>query len=149
MRGPHNLWRLIRTGATFERIKPDLYDLNIRREWLNDMAWATRFFSADDHARMDYQLLLGSEGAQPRNNSRRGPDGEPGWRYGAKVSRYLMEDGQDANGTMTYDFTANLRQFTGRVLLIAGSRRRLNNAPYPPSSAHGGMAASRPVAPAV
>jgi proline iminopeptidase len=110
------------TGATFERIKPDLYDLNIRREWLNDMAWATRFFSADDHARMDYQLLLGSEGAQPRNNSRRGPNGEPGWRYGAKVARYLMEDGQDASGTMTYDFTANLRQFTGRVLLIAGSR---------------------------
>ena len=31
---------------------------------------------------------------------------------------------------------------------VAGSRRRVNAASYPPSSTHGGMAASSPVAPA-
>jgi len=109
-------------GSTFERIKDDMYDVKVMREWLNDMLWSTQFFSADDHIRMDYQLTLGAWRSQPRNNARRGPGAQPGWRNGAKVARYLMEDGQDARGRFDYDFTTNLRAFPGRVLLIAGSR---------------------------
>ncbi len=109
-------------GSTFERIQGDLYDLNVVREWLNDMLWSTQFFSADDHIRMDYQLTVGAWGSQPRNNARRGPGAEPSWRNGAKAGRYLQEDGQDAQGRYNYDFTTTLQAFPGRVLLIAGSR---------------------------
>lgn len=109
-------------GSTFERIKGDMYDTNALREWLNDVAWSTQFFSADDHVRMDYQRTLGAFESQPRNNTRRGPGGEPSWRNGAMVARYLPEDGQDARGRFNFDFTTSLQAFRGRVLLIAGAR---------------------------
>lgn len=116
-------------GSTFERIKDDMYDTNALREWLNDMLWSTQFFSADDHIRMDYQLTLGAFQSQPRNNTRRGPGGEPSWRNGAMVARYLMEDGQDAAGRFNFDFTTNLQAFPGRVLLIAGARSEVLGPP--------------------
>lgn len=109
-------------GSTYERIKGELFDLNLLREWLNDFAWSAQFFSADDHIRMDYQMAIGSEGSQPRNNTRKGPGAEPSWREGAFANRYVQEDGQDSQGRFNYDFTTNLQSFTGRVLLIAGSR---------------------------
>lgn len=116
-------------GSTFERIKDDMYDTNVLREWLNDMLWSTQFFSADDHVRMDYQLTLGAFQSQPRNNTRRGTGAEPSWRNGAKVARYLMEDGQDTKGRFNFDFTSNLRAFPGRVLLIAGARSEVLGPP--------------------
>ncbi len=116
-------------GTTYERIKGDLFDLNVLREWLNDFAWSAQFFSADDHIRMDYQMAIGAEGSQPRNNTRKGPGAEPSWRQGALANRYMQEDGQDGSGKFTYDFTTNLQAFTGRVLLIAGGRSEVLGVP--------------------
>ena len=93
------------------------------------MLWSTQFFSADDHVRMDYQMTLGAFQSQPRNNLRRGPAGAPAWRNGAKVNRYLMEDGQDSKGRFNFDFTVNLQAFQGRVLLIAGARSEVLGPP--------------------
>ncbi len=116
-------------GSTFERIKDDMYDVKLLREWLNDLTWSTQFFSADDHVRMDYQRTLGAIASQPRNNARRGPGAEPAWRNGAQANRYLMEDGQDSQGRFNFDFTTNLQAFRGRVLLIAGARSEVLGPP--------------------
>jgi proline iminopeptidase len=115
-------------GSTYERIKGDLFDMHLLREWLNDFAWSSQFFSADDHIRLDYQLAIGAADHQPRNNIRRGLGAEPSWRNGAKAARYLQEDGQ-ADGKFVYDFTTNLNAFTGRVLLIAGARSEVLGVP--------------------
>jgi proline iminopeptidase len=116
-------------GTTYERIKGDLFDLNLLREWLNDFAWSAQFFSADDHVRLDYQFTIGAWDHQPRNNARRGPGAEVSWRTGAKAARYLQENGQDDQGRFNYDFTTNLQAFTGRVLLIAGGRSEVLGVP--------------------
>lgn len=106
-------------GATAERIKKDMFDLDLGSEWLNDFAWSSGFLTADDHARMDYERTLGLRDAQPRFGESR-TDREPIWRLGAAANRYLQEDGQ-TNGVSTYDFTNHLSAFTKPVLFIAGS----------------------------
>ncbi len=116
-------------GATYERILNDLFDINIWREWLNDYAWSAQFFSTDDHIRMDYQMAMGENDAQPRNNVRRGPGAEPSWRIGAMANKYLQENGQDKHGKFNYDFTTNLSRFTKPVLLIAGGRSEVLGEP--------------------
>ncbi len=106
-------------GATAERLKPEMYDLDIGSEWLNDFAWASGFFTPDDHARMDYERALGLRDAQPRFGEST-TNREPIWRLGAAASRYIQEDGQK-NGISVYDFTDHLSAFTKPVLFIAGS----------------------------
>lgn len=106
-------------GATAERLKDEMFDLDLLAEWLNDYAWSNQFFTPDDHERMDYQRMLGSQDAQPRFHQSK-TDKSPSWRMGAAVNRYLQEDGQDANGVFNYDFTTNLAAFTTPVLFIAG-----------------------------
>ena len=108
-------------GATYERIKDDVFDLDLGAEWLNDFAWNGQFLSPDDHARMDYERMLGLKDAQPRFHQRWDVDPAPSWRLGAAVNRYLTEDGQDANGVAVYDFTTDLARFPTPVLFIAGS----------------------------
>jgi proline iminopeptidase len=108
------------TGATYERIKDDLFDVDLVAEWLNDLAWNSQFLSPDDHARMDYERMLGFGHGQPRFHIR-GDNPEPMWRLGAAASRYLQEDGQDARGVAVYDFTTNLAAFTTPVLFVAGA----------------------------
>lgn len=108
-------------GATFERVKDDMLDLSLGAEWLNDWAWNSQFLSPDDHARMDYERMLGIKEGQPRFHMRKDVDPEPVWRLGAAVNRYLQEDGQDENGVAVYDFTTNLSRYTTPVLFIAGS----------------------------
>ncbi len=98
-------------GPTFERIKDDLFDLDLRSEWLNDYAWNSQFISPDGHERMDYTLMLAVHDGQSA----------PVWRLGAAAQRYLMEDGQDAHGVFVYDFTTNLFRYTTPVLFLAGS----------------------------
>jgi proline iminopeptidase len=110
------------TGATYERLKGELFDLNVRREWLNDMAWSSEFLSADDHVRMDYAYALGDKVSQPRFHQRTDVDPEPFWRFGAAAARYLTEDGQDGHGRFVYDFTDHLSTFRRPVLFIAGER---------------------------
>ena len=106
-------------GATAERINDDMFDLNLRAEWLNDWAWNSQFLTPDDHARMDYERMLGSRESQPKfHENKENPS--PVWRLGAAASRYLTESGQ-TNGVFTYDFTTNLSAFTKPVLFITGA----------------------------
>jgi proline iminopeptidase len=106
-------------GETAERLMEDMFDLDLRSEWLNDYVWSNQFFTPDDHARKDYQMMLGAENSQPKFGLSK-TDKQPSWRLGAAVNRYLSEDGQDANGVMVYDFTKNLSAFAPPVLFIAG-----------------------------
>jgi proline iminopeptidase len=107
-------------GETMERIKDDMYDIDLEAEWLNDLAWANQFFTPDDHVRMDFERMLGLKDSQPRFHQ----DMEhpaPAWRLGAVANRYVMEDGQDDDGIFVYDFAGNLQAYTTPVLLVAGS----------------------------
>ena len=107
-------------GPTAERINDDMFDLALGAEWLNDYAWSSQFLSPDDHARMDYERMLGAKDGQPKfHQSRTNPS--PVWRLGAAANRYISEDGQDDDGTFTYDFTTNLAAYTTPVLFIAGA----------------------------
>lgn len=108
-------------GVTAERLKNDMFDLDLGSEWLNDWAWNSQFLSPDDHARMDYERMLGLKDAQPRFHVRRDVDPEPMWRLGAAAYRYITEDGQDGHGKFNYDFTTHLSEYTTPVLFIAGS----------------------------
>lgn len=108
-------------GATYERIRDDLFTLDLGAEWLNDYAWNGQFLSPEDHARMDYERMLGLKDAQPRFHQRMDVDPAPSWRLGAVASRAIQEDGQDANGVAVYDFTTGLSAFPTPVLFVAGS----------------------------
>ena len=108
------------TGATYERVKNDLRDLPLFSEWLNDLAWSTQFISADGHARMDYELMLGIKESEPRFHEQVAVDPEPVWRLGAAVSRYLPKEGLNAKGVAVYDFTSTIAAFTAPVLFVAG-----------------------------
>lgn len=107
-------------GATAERLKHDIFEFDLTAEWLNDLAWNSQFLSPDDHARMDYERMLGATHGQPRfHESKDNPS--PVWRMGAAASRYIPEDGQDENGVYNFDFTTNLDAFTTPVLFITGA----------------------------
>ena len=107
-------------GATMEEVKDDMFDLSLGAEWLNDVVWNGQFLSPDDHARMDYERLLGLKNSQPRFHvDNRNP--EAAWRQGAAANKYIMEDGQNSSGKFTYDFTTNLSTYTTPVLFIAGA----------------------------
>jgi len=108
-------------GAAFEAIKDDMFDLDLGAEWLNDYAWNSQFLSPDDHARMDYERMLGLKDSQPRYHQQMDVDPAPFWRLGAAVNKYLEEDGQDENGVAVYDFTDKLSAYTTPVLFITGS----------------------------
>jgi proline iminopeptidase len=107
-------------AATAERLKDDIYDFRLGSEVLNDIAWNNQFFSPDDHARLDFERMIGVKDAQPKSHLNMA-NPEPAWRMGAAASRYVTESGQDGNGTFTYDFTTNLAAYTTPVLFIAGS----------------------------
>lgn len=107
-------------GATMERLKGDIAGIDLGAEWLNDYAWSSQFFTPDDHARMDYERMLGLRDSQPRYHQST-VDPSPAWRQGAAANRYVMEDGQDEDGVFDFDFTGNLAAFTRPVLFIAGS----------------------------
>jgi proline iminopeptidase len=108
-------------GPTFESIKNDMFDLNLGAEWLNDWAWNSQFLSPDDHARMDYERMLGLKESQPRYHQQMDVDPAPFWRLGAAASRYLKEDGEDEAGVAIYDFTNHLSAYSTPVLFISGS----------------------------
>ena len=107
-------------GATMERVKDDVSGTPLGSEWLNDYAWGSQFLSPDDHIRMDYARMLGVRDAQPKSHLST-VDPQPNWRMGAAASRYITEDGQNADGVFTYDFTTNLAAYTTPVQFIAGS----------------------------
>ncbi len=106
-------------GPTAEQVNKELFDIDIGSEWLNDFAWSSGFLTPDDHARLDYERVLGLRDAQPRFHESQ-TNREPIWRMGAAANRYIQEDGQ-TNGVPTYDFTNHLSAFPTPVLFIAGS----------------------------
>lgn len=107
-------------GETAERLMDNMFDLDMGSEWLNDFAWSSQFLTADDHARMDYERMLGAKNSQPRfHQSTTNPS--PIWRFGAAANKYITEDGQNKDGKYVYDFTSNLAAFASPVLFIAGS----------------------------
>lgn len=108
-------------GPTFENMKDDMFDLNLGAEWLNDWAWNSQFLSPDDHARMDYERMLGLKDSQPRYHQQMDVDPAPFWRLGAAANKYLEKDGQNEAGVAVYDFTDNLSAYTTPVLFISGS----------------------------
>jgi proline iminopeptidase len=107
-------------GATMERLEDDIAGFKLGSELLNDLAWNSQFFSPDDHARMDFERMLGAKDAQPKFHLST-VDPQPAWRMGAAANRYIIEDGQDGNGKFDFDFTTNLAAYTTPVLFIAGS----------------------------
>lgn len=107
-------------GATAERLKKDITDLDPTSEWLNDVVWSSQFLSPDDHARMDYERMLGAKNSQPKfHEDKLNPS--PVWRMGAAANKYIAEDGQNKSGKFDYDFTTNLSAYTTPVLFITGS----------------------------
>jgi proline iminopeptidase len=107
-------------GATMERLKGDIAPIAPGAEWLNDVAWNTQFFSADGHARMDYERIIGMLDSQPKYGVSK-TDPAPVWRLGAAVSKWLMDEAMDGNGKFNFDFTTNLSAYTTPVLFIAGA----------------------------
>ena len=107
-------------GATMERLKDDIREFRIGSELQNDIAWNAQFLTPDDHARMDFERMLGLRDGQPRYHQSL-TDQAPGWRLGAAAARWIAESGQDASGRFTYDFTTNLESYTTPVLFVAGS----------------------------
>ncbi len=108
------------TGATFERIKNGIRETDLFAEWLNDYAWGMQFVSPDGNDRLDYDLLLGLRGSQPRYHEQWNVDPEPVWRLGALVNQTLPKESMK-NGVAVYDFTTKLSRYTTPVLFIAGA----------------------------
>jgi proline iminopeptidase len=107
-------------GATMERLKDDIQEVRLTSELLNDIAWNAQFMTPDDHARMDFERMLGLRDGQPRYHQST-TDQAPGWRLGAAAARWVTESGQGASGRFTYDFTTHLQSYTTPVLFVAGS----------------------------
>jgi proline iminopeptidase len=106
-------------GATMERLKGDINPIEIGSERLNDVVWHSQFFSADGHARMDFERTIGAKDAQPKYHVST-VDPPLQWRMGAAANGWLMQEAQDEKGAFNYDFTSNLAAFTTPVLFIAG-----------------------------
>ena len=107
-------------GATMERLKDDMMDFRLTSELLNDMAWNSQFLTPDDHARMDFERMLGLRDGQSKYHQST-TEPEIGWRQGAAANRYIMESAQNASGRFTYDFTTHLAAYTTPVLFVAGA----------------------------
>ena len=107
-------------GVTAEQLEDDIFDLDPKAEWLNDIVWSSQFFSPDDHARMDFERMLGAKNSQPKFHLDR-VNPMPVWRMGAAANKYIAEDGQDSKGNFNYDFTTNLPAYTTPVLFVVGS----------------------------
>lgn len=107
-------------GVTAEETEDEMFDMSLSAEWLNDFVWNSQFLSPDDHARMDFERMLGAKNSQPKFHQDR-VNPSPVWRMGAAAAKYIAKDGQDHNGKFTYDFTTNLSTYRTPVLFMAGS----------------------------
>lgn len=112
------------TATKFEALKGELFDMDLRQEWLNDVAWSSQFISPDGHARMDFDRMIGIKVSQPRYHEQF-DEPSPSWRLGAAANRYIQENAQDMHGRFNFDWTSNLASFTRPVLFIAGSRSEI------------------------
>jgi proline iminopeptidase len=107
-------------GALFESVKKDIINIDIFSETLNDVVWDNQFLSPDDHARADYELLIGMRDGQPRYHQRTDHDPAPVWRLGA-VANTCVQSLAIKDGKAVYDFTDHLAAFKQPVRFIASS----------------------------
>ena len=113
------------TGDLFESIQDDLSEGNLFSEWVNDLLWNTQFLSTEDHARLDYQLMIAYKESQPSAfHLNMDTDPAPFWRTSATANIYLQEE-LDNKGNAVYDFTTELYQFTNNVLFLVSSRNEI------------------------
>ncbi len=106
------------TGARYDAIKGDLMAFDLGSEWLNDYGWGQTFVSPDDHARMDYGLLLGMLGNGASKLHKSTTDRAPVWRLGAVAAGRVNREGI-VDGKATWDFTKGLDRFDRLVLFEA------------------------------
>jgi proline iminopeptidase len=103
------------TGAIFEELKSGIQEQDFGSEWLNDLVWGQAIVTPDEHARLDYILMLGFLGdGQPRYGMST-TDREPTWRLGAVANKELMRSGM-SHGKGVWDFTTGLDRFQKPVL---------------------------------
>jgi len=113
------------TGDLFERIQDDLSEGNLFSEWVNDLLWNTQFLSTEDHARLDYQLMIAYKESQPSAfHLNMETDPAPLWRASATANIYIQDE-LNNNGNALYDFTTNLDQFTNKVLFLVSSQNEI------------------------
>jgi proline iminopeptidase len=108
------------TGALNDQVKSGIQSTDLTSEWLNDYTWSQTIFSPEDHARADYQRMLGNLGdAQPGFHLST-TDRAPAWRFGAIANVTLTAVDGVHNGKADWDFTKGLDHFT-RPVLFEGS----------------------------
>jgi len=81
------------------------------KDWLEEYLLSKDYFTADDHARADYQQLLGAFRSKPQFHE---DSNCPMWRHGGLIE----DDGVDDNDK--FEITNNLAAFSGRILFIGG-----------------------------
>jgi proline iminopeptidase len=108
------------TGKLFEEVKSQLFDFDVFGEVLNDVVWDNQFLTPDDHARADYEMLIGMRDGQSKFHQDRGPDPAPVWRLGAVASRCIQASGMK-NGKADYDFTDHLAAYMKPVRFVASA----------------------------
>ncbi len=94
---------------------------------LNDFMWEQQGLSAHDHASLDYLFMVGFlnlGGIDAYHFSETDP--LPLFRFGVVASlNDLGQDGMNAEGTYTFDFTDNLDSFRGKTLFINGDQNEI------------------------
>lgn len=110
------------TGALFETVKDEIIKLDLFSEWLNDFLWAQTVVSADDHARSDFLMMVGtlSSDAQPGYGVSQ-EDVIEVWRFGAVAGQAVQQDGT-RDGKAVWDFTTGLSASEAPVVLLASER---------------------------
>jgi len=108
------------TGALYDEIKSQMFNLDPIAEWLNDYAWAQSIVSPDGHARADYLWGLASFGDIQPGFHASTTDREPFWRHGAVAAAAINAEGI-VDGEPVWDFTVGLDRFTTPVLFEASS----------------------------
>lgn len=106
------------TGALFEEIKGGVMHMDLGSEWLNDYGWSQTIVTPDDHARADYQLLLGHLSDSQPGYHMSTTDREPVWRLGAFANQMINREGI-SGGKAVWDFTQGLDRFDRKVLFEA------------------------------
>lgn len=93
--------------------RPDS-NIAIGEEWFSDFVWERQFLTLEDHAELDYHLMLTLLPTEPELDFNGMP---PLWRTGGVVVIELSA-GTIPNGP--YDFTTNLAGYQPEVLFIVG-----------------------------
>ncbi|MGW8316224.1 MAG: alpha/beta fold hydrolase [Bacteroidales bacterium] len=85
----------------------------IGNSWLEDFLLSHDHFTADDHARADYQFLLGAFRSNPQFHE---DINCPLWRMGI----FIEHENLDFFASDRFDITSGLSAFEGRFLMVCG-----------------------------